>query len=106
MRILFQYFIIALALISGAQGLQALYNDTAIGSNIDVNAHLAGGQMNIQLDTTMGRDALLSGGNVNNAGTISGNLTDRAGSVQRTDANRTLPPLERPWRDSASLAFW
>jgi hypothetical protein len=46
--------------------------------------------VNILPDTTVGRDVLIDGGNVSNAGTISGNLTVMAGSFQNHGSARSV----------------
>ncbi|MCE8428982.1 MAG: hypothetical protein J5U19_11400 [Candidatus Methanoperedens sp.] len=61
----------------------------AIGGNIDIkgnakNVVIAGGNINIHSTAIIGRDAVISGGSVNNAGKVNGNLTVRAEKFQNT----------------------
>ncbi|MCZ7393015.1 MAG: polymer-forming cytoskeletal protein [Candidatus Methanoperedens sp.] len=61
----------------------------AAGGNIDIrgnarNVVLAGGNVNIHSTAVISRDAVISGGSVNNAGRINGNLTVRAENFQNT----------------------
>ena len=55
-----------------------------IGGNISKNALLAGGQVDIRPGTVIGRDVLVSGGTVTNAGKVQGNLTVRASRFENT----------------------
>lgn len=55
-----------------------------VGGNIGTNLVAAGGNVNILPGKIIGRDALISGGNVVNAGKVNGNLTVNAGSFQNT----------------------
>ena len=61
----------------------------AAGGDIDLrgdakNAVIAGGNINIHSTTVISRDAVITGGNVSNAGKIIGNLTVRAENFQNT----------------------
>jgi hypothetical protein len=61
----------------------------AAGGNIDIkgnakNVVIAGGNVNIHSTAVIGRDAVISGGSVNNAGRVNGNLTVRAEKFQNT----------------------
>ncbi|VVB93643.1 Uncharacterised protein [uncultured archaeon] len=61
----------------------------AAGGNIDIkgnakNVVVAGGNVNIHSTAIISRDAVISAGNVNNAGRINGNLTVRAENFQNT----------------------
>jgi len=61
----------------------------AAGGNIDIkgnakNIVIAGGNITIHSTAVISRDAIISGGNVNNAGTVNGNLTVRAQNFQNT----------------------
>jgi hypothetical protein len=61
----------------------------AVGGDIDLrgdakNAVIAGGNINIHSTTVISRDAVITGGNVSNAGKIIGNLTVRAENFQNT----------------------
>ena len=61
----------------------------AAGGDIDLrgdakNAVIAGGNINIHSTTVISRDAVITGGNVSNAGKIIGNLTVRADNFQNT----------------------
>ncbi|MGB8217028.1 MAG: hypothetical protein WCE94_06980 [Candidatus Methanoperedens sp.] len=61
----------------------------AAGGNIDIkgnarNVVMAGGNINIHSTAVISRDAVISGGNVNNAGRVNGNLTVRAEKFQNT----------------------
>ncbi|MCZ7403502.1 MAG: hypothetical protein O8C67_01040 [Candidatus Methanoperedens sp.] len=61
----------------------------AAGGNIDIkgnakNVVIAGGNVNIHSTAVISRDAIISGGNVNNAGRVNGNLTVRAENFQNT----------------------
>ncbi len=61
----------------------------AAGGNIDIkgnakNVVIAGGNVNIHSSAFISRDAVISGGSVNNAGRINGNLTVRAENFQNT----------------------
>jgi hypothetical protein len=55
-----------------------------VHNGIGTNAVLAGGSVNLGQGATIGRDALISGGRVSNAGTIAGNLTVRARTFENT----------------------
>jgi len=55
-----------------------------VNSGIGTNAVLAGGTVNIAQGATVGRDALVSGGQVSSAGNIAGNLTVRARTFENT----------------------
>ncbi|HID43523.1 MAG TPA: hypothetical protein EYP30_07100, partial [Archaeoglobaceae archaeon] len=50
--------------------------------NVETNAVIAGGNVLIHSSSTIGRDALISGGSVINAGKIMGNLTVRSTEFQ------------------------
>lgn len=59
------------------------------GGKIDIkgnakNVVIAGGNVNIHSTVIIGRDAVISGGSVNNAGRVNGNLTVRAEKFQNT----------------------
>jgi hypothetical protein len=61
----------------------------AAGGNIDINGKaknvvIAGGNVNIHSTAVISRDAVISGGSVNNAGRVNGNLTVRAENFQNT----------------------
>jgi hypothetical protein len=61
----------------------------AAGGNIDIkgnarNVVIAGGNVNIFSTAVISRDAVISGGSVNNAGRVNGNLTVRAENFQNT----------------------
>ena len=61
----------------------------AAGGDIDLrgdakNAVIAGGNINIHSTSVISRDAVITGGNVSNAGKIIGNLTVRADNFQNT----------------------
>ena len=61
----------------------------AAGGDIDLrgdakNAVIAGGNINIHSTSVISRDAVITGGNVSNAGKIIGNLTVRAENFQNT----------------------
>jgi hypothetical protein len=55
-----------------------------IGGNISKNALLMGGQVDIRPGAVIGKDALISGGTVTNAGKVAGNLTVSASTFQST----------------------
>jgi hypothetical protein len=55
-----------------------------LNGNVSTNAVMAGGQVNILPGSTIGRDALIAGGEVVNAGRINGNLTVEANTFQNT----------------------
>jgi hypothetical protein len=55
-----------------------------VNSGAGTNAVLAGGSVSIAEGATIGRDAMISGGQVSNAGNIAGNLTVRARSFENT----------------------
>lgn len=55
-----------------------------VNSGIGTNAVLAGGTVNIAQGATVGRDAMISGGQVSSAGNIAGNLTVRARTFENT----------------------
>jgi hypothetical protein len=61
----------------------------AAGGNIDIknnakNVVIAGGNINIHSTSVISRDAVISGGSVNNAGRVNRNLTVRAEKFQNT----------------------
>jgi len=61
----------------------------AAGGDIDLkgdarNAVIAGGNISIHSTSVISRDAVITGGDVSNAGTITGNLTVRAENFQNT----------------------
>ncbi len=61
----------------------------AAGGNIDVkgsakNIVISGGNINIHSSAVISRDAVITGGSVNNAGRINGNLTVRSENFQNT----------------------
>jgi hypothetical protein len=61
----------------------------AAGGDIDLrgdakNAVIAGGNINIHATSVISRDAVITGGDVSNAGKILGNLTVRADNFQNT----------------------
>lgn len=67
----------------------------AAGGNIDIkgnskNVVIAGGNINIHSTAVIGRDAVISGGNVNNAGRVNGNLTVRAENFQNTGSSGSV----------------
>jgi hypothetical protein len=55
-----------------------------MNGSVGTNLLLAGGEVNVTKATTVGRDALLSGGSVKNAGTINGTLKISGSNVQNT----------------------
>jgi hypothetical protein len=55
-----------------------------IGGNISKNALLIGGQVDVRPGAVIGKDALISGGTVTNAGQVAGNLTVSASTFQNT----------------------
>jgi hypothetical protein len=55
-----------------------------VNSNVGTNAILAGGSVNLGEGTAIGRDAMISGGQVSNAGNIAGNLSVRARTFENT----------------------
>ena len=55
-----------------------------IGGNISKNALLMGGQVDIRPGVVIGKDALIYGGSVSNAGQVEGNLTVSASTFQNT----------------------
>jgi hypothetical protein len=55
-----------------------------IRGNISKNALLVGGQVDIRPDAIIGKDVFVSGGTVNNAGHINGNLTVSASDFRNT----------------------
>jgi hypothetical protein len=73
-----------------------------LGGNIGTNLVAAGGNVNILQGRVVGKDALISGGNVINAGRINGNLTVYASSFQNTGSagsvnfQRTETSREQP----------
>lgn len=76
-----------------------------INNGIGTNAFLAGGNVNIGDGATIGRDALISGGQVSNAGTIEGNLTVRARTFENTGtAGQLNVELSKP-REEFSRIF-
>ena len=76
-----------------------------VNSNVGTNAVLAGGSVNIGEGTTIGRDAMISGGQVSNAGNIAGNLSVRARTFENTGkAGQLNVDLSEP-RDEFSRIF-
>jgi hypothetical protein len=55
-----------------------------VNNRVGTNAVLAGGNVHIGPGATIGRDAMISGGRVSNAGAIAGNLTVRARTFENT----------------------
>jgi hypothetical protein len=70
------------ALIGGK--VMAAGGNLNIGGNISKNALLIGGQVDIRTGTVIGKDAYVSGGTVNNAGRVAGNLTVSASTFENT----------------------
>jgi hypothetical protein len=70
------------ALIGGK--VMAAGGNLNIGGNISKNALLIGGQVDIRPGTIIGKDALVSGGTVTNAGRVAGNLTVSSSTFQNT----------------------
>ncbi len=80
-----------------------------LGGNVGTNLVAAGGQVSILPGKTVGRDALISGGNAVNSGRINGTLTVQAGSFNNTGsagkvdfyqtakAEDKAPPREDRW---------
>jgi hypothetical protein len=76
-----------------------------INSAIGTNAVLAGGNVHIGQDAMIGRDALISGGRVSNAGNVEGNLTVRARTFENTGtAGQLNVELSKP-REEFSRIF-
>lgn len=73
-----------------------------IGGNISKNVLLAGGQVDIRPGTVIGKDAYISGGTVNNAGRVEGNLTvsaskfENTGSAGRVEFHQIKTEREQP----------
>ncbi len=72
----------------------------AAGGNIDIrgnakNVVIAGGNVNIHSTAVISRDAVISGGTVNNAGKINGNLTVRAENFQNTGSAGSVEFIKR-----------
>jgi hypothetical protein len=73
-----------------------------IGGNISKNALLGGGQVDIRPGTVIGKDAYISGGTVNNAGRVEGNLTvsaskfENTGSAGRVEFHQIKTEREEP----------
>jgi hypothetical protein len=61
-----------------------------IGGNISKNALLGGGQVDIRPGTIIGKDAIIYGGTVNNAGLVEGNLTVSASKFENTGSARRV----------------
>ena len=55
-----------------------------VNNGIGTNAVLAGGTVHLGQGATIGRDAMISGGQVSSSGTIEGNLTVRARTFENT----------------------
>lgn len=66
-----------------------------MNGSVGTNLILAGGEVNVRNGTTVGRDALLSGGTVTNAGTINGALRISGSNVQNTGTAATTE-IENP----------
>jgi hypothetical protein len=76
-----------------------------VNSGIGTNAVLAGGNVHLGEGATIGRDAMISGGRVSSAGTITGNLTVRARTFENTGtAGHLNVELSEP-RDEFSRIF-
>jgi hypothetical protein len=79
-----------------------------IRGNIDTNLVALGGQINVLPGTTVGKDALLAGGNVVNSGEVNGTLTVSSnnfanlGSAGKLD----LRPMERPLENRQDYREW
>jgi hypothetical protein len=73
-----------------------------IRGNVARNLVMAGGQIGIQSTSEIGRDALIAGGNIYNAGKINGTLTVRAedfqnvGTAGAVDFQKSEPRKEEP----------
>jgi hypothetical protein len=77
-----------------------------VNSNVGTNAILAGGSVNLGEGTTIGRDAMISGGQVSNAGSIAGNLSVRARTFENTgNAGQLNVDLSEPRDELFSRIF-
>ncbi len=77
----------------------------AAGGNIDIkgnarNVVITGGNVNIHSSALISRDAVISGGDVNNAGRINGNLTVRAENFQNTGSAGSVDFRKREFSQS------
>jgi hypothetical protein len=78
-----------------------------LGGSVGTNVVAAGGRVHILRGTSVGRDALIGGGDVSNDGSVAGNLTVRAsnfrnnGTAGRVDYQRT----ESPRNEGARAGF-
>lgn len=76
-----------------------------LGGNIGTNLVAAGGNVDILPGKAIGRDALISAGNVANAGKVSGNLTvyassfQNSGSAGRVEFHKTETERTQPGRE-------
>jgi len=78
-----------------------------MNGSVGTNLLMAGGEVNVRNGTTVGRDALLSGGTVTNAGTINGTLRISGSNVQNTGtaANTEIDnPQDR--KDETQTGGW
>jgi len=82
----------------------------AAGGNVDVkgnarNVVIAGGNVIIRSTAVISRDAVISGGNVNNAGRINGNLTVRAQNFQNTGSSGSVDFIKSEGSQRSSGIF-
>jgi hypothetical protein len=82
--------------------VMAVGGNLNIGGNISKNAILAGGQVDIRPGTVIGRDALIYGGTVTNAGKVQGNLSvsaskfENMGSAGRVEFQQIKTERQEP----------
>ena len=82
----------------------------AAGGNIDIkgnakNVVIAGGNVNIHSTAVISRDVVISGGSVNNAGRVNGNLTVRAEKFENTGSAGSVEFIKRDVSQSFQRAL-
>lgn len=92
-----------------SQKVVAAGGNIDLGGKIGTNAVVAGGQVNILPEATIGRDAQIEAENVYHAGRVNGTLTVRAeafqnnGTAGRTDFQRTEAPRREEARGGVNV---
>jgi len=82
----------------------ALGGTIDLAGNVTTNAVLQGGTVTIQKPATIGKDAMISGGTVRNAGTVLGKLSVQSQSVENTGSAGTYEV--KPVRGVGASALW
>ena len=75
-----------------------------LAGNVTTNVLLQGGTVTIRKSATIGKDAMISGGTVRNAGTVVGNLTVQSQSAENTGSAGTYEV--KPDQGMGASALW